>query len=529
MILWAWSEDQMLSEQAKLPRRRVEVFDKYTHERIIGELQKRHSSITAEDVQDFLSSFAAELQHIAEREHHSADIPYDSFLIVGQVESKLGAVFEASTRYDKNRDRDAKSSIEAGNLAIHKSHIDPDKSEALDIAVGALLVRSDGDHYRFRHQLLHEFYVARYIHGLLTAGDGAIDKIWGEREVWQRSGWIQPFLLLVEFQQEDAIKLLDILLDVQPEAAAAEWEHLRLTSSTLIDDQIAERVKERLTARMLPPEMSTEFPRLEAAYGRALGRMRMPDGSPMDKRSGVWGHYSKQTNRTNIDIEWIKVCAGKFYFQGQESSIRRSFHISKFPITYSQYMAFVEDPGGWDNPKWRGRFSGRSFRREYRPTKRINNSPCTEVSLYMAEAFCRWLSSHMQCAVRLPTEEEWERAASGTTGRQFPWGTDAEGMCNSYQELDDTSAVGIFQDALSEEGVMDLSGNVREWTSTRYCFGHRGNLSRIVSLALWPIVPACRWFASRGGSWMTHRFHCSSSSCDWYLPDEETIISDFEL
>ena len=50
------------------------------------------------------------------------------------------------------------------------------------------------------------------------------------------------------------------------------------------------------------------------------------------------------------------------------------------------------------------------------------NRPRTEVSWYEAVAFCRWLSSELAMEIRLPTEVEWEKAARGTDGREYPWG-----------------------------------------------------------------------------------------------------------
>jgi formylglycine-generating enzyme required for sulfatase activity len=79
------------------------------------------------------------------------------------------------------------------------------------------------------------------------------------------------------------------------------------------------------------------------------------------------------------------------------------------------------------------------------------------------ESFCK----HFAC--RLPAEEEWEFAAHGEEGRRYPWGS-AE-PDESRANFDDPiaghpSAVGIFPDGNTPEGVADLAGNVWEWTES---------------------------------------------------------------
>lgn len=95
--------------------------------------------------------------------------------------------------------------------------------------------------------------------------------------------------------------------------------------------------------------------------------------------------------------------------------------------------------------------------------------PINCVDWHQAEAFCSWRGG------RLPTELEWERAARGTTGDRFPWG-DApvdctravidDGSGNACGSGDTTLDVGSRPAGASAEGVLDLIGNVWEWTSS---------------------------------------------------------------
>jgi formylglycine-generating enzyme required for sulfatase activity len=113
------------------------------------------------------------------------------------------------------------------------------------------------------------------------------------------------------------------------------------------------------------------------------------------------------------------------------------------------------------------------------------SEPVNCVTLAQAKAYCAWRKA------RLPTEEEWEYAARGKQGREYPWG---EGHPKDHACYDRkrqgqrTCEVGSRPGDRTPEGILDLGGNVAEWTTSPYCrydggrckAGHR---------------------ATRGGSW----------------------------
>ena len=175
------------------------------------------------------------------------------------------------------------------------------------------------------------------------------------------------------------------------------------------------------------------------------------------------------------DIDWVTIPGGEFVYQEGWRRRLPAFRIARHPVTNSQYQTFI-DAGGYGDERW-----WTDLRRpEPEPSRWPQaNRPRTNVDWYEAVAFCRWLSEMFAYEVRLPTEEEWERAARGVDGREYPWGNGYESGRANIDEtpswarvgewyLQQTTAVGVYPHGASSEGVLDLSGNVWQWCSNKY-------------------------------------------------------------
>lgn len=91
-------------------------------------------------------------------------------------------------------------------------------------------------------------------------------------------------------------------------------------------------------------------------------------------------------------------------------------------------------------------------------------------AIWQAVGFCEWLADRVGVQVRLLTESEWERAARGDDGREFPWGDQFElGRANTREAaIGATTPVGSFPAGASPFGLLDAAGNLDEWTLTPY-------------------------------------------------------------
>ena len=153
--------------------------------------------------------------------------------------------------------------------------------------------------------------------------------------------------------------------------------------------------------------------------------------------------------------------------------------IDLYPVTNALYGMYLEDtkaetfPEYWDNPQYN------------QP-----DQPVIGISYHDAVRFASWLSAQLGVAKRLPTEDEWEKAARGGRDVIYPWGDQnpTDGVRANYNgngHFSSTSPVGSFEAGKNAYGMFDMAGNVWEWTST-----DRGAGNLIVKGGSWMDGPA---------------------------------------
>jgi serine/threonine protein kinase len=132
------------------------------------------------------------------------------------------------------------------------------------------------------------------------------------------------------------------------------------------------------------------------------------------------------------------------------------YYLAKTPVTNTQYAAFVQATGYEQPEHWVGSELPRGK----------EDHPVVNVSWNDAAAYCGWLSEVTSKSYILPSEAEWEKGARGSDGRIYPWGNQwgAE-RCNSKEGgKEDTTPVGAYPKGVSPYGLLDMAGNVWEWT-----------------------------------------------------------------
>lgn len=148
------------------------------------------------------------------------------------------------------------------------------------------------------------------------------------------------------------------------------------------------------------------------------------------------------------------------------------FAIGKYLITNAQYQSFVDHSNGFRNVRWWNYSSqATQWRRDHphpKPTAFPGSDlPATRVSWFDGVAFCNWLSEELSATIRLPTEQEWQRAAVGDTDWSYPWGNELdERRANYGNHVGQVSVVGSYTSGGSPFGVMDMVGNLWEWCLT---------------------------------------------------------------
>ncbi|MBI5450398.1 MAG: formylglycine-generating enzyme family protein [Gammaproteobacteria bacterium] len=204
--------------------------------------------------------------------------------------------------------------------------------------------------------------------------------------------------------------------------------------------------------------------------------------STVSSQAGVRGHrlglasidYPPGLRLGDRPNEMVLIAAGPFIMgsnsrledEGPEQRVALpAYYIDRYEVTNLQYQRFINDTGH----RSPGHFSSRRY-----PQGKADH-PVTFVSWQDAQDYCQWAGK------RLPDEAEWEKAARGSDGRIFPWGSEFDiSAANtpvrwaSLGQDGDTTPVGAFPRGRSPYGLDDMSGNVWEWTASWYQ-PHPGN------------------------------------------------------
>lgn len=367
--------------------------------------------------------------------------------------------------------------------------------ELLAFSIDASVLQRVGDELRFTHQLLQESLAADALLSAARSHSRPARDFWPMQNGWARSGWEEVAAIAAEAcagNTEAKVGLIRWLAETAPQVAAVIWYHVgRPTMPAEMQAATKAKWLQRMTDVEAEPE--TEARMAIASWLSALD---------LDDRPGTGLREDGLP-----DIAWVVIDDPRpFVYQMGTHPPLPSYAIARYPVTNRQWQAFVED-GGYTNDRWWGAAPERPEPKH--PCWPEPTAPRENISWYEAMAFCSWLSDRLGRNVSLPTEQQWERAARGVEGREFPWSGDWDPRkvnANDGMRLRRTSLVGLYHsgatviEGLNSWSVEDMAGNVWEWCLNEYSGPYEVDATK-------------ERRAVRGGSWNSTTMFCRGYAC----------------
>ncbi len=287
----------------------------------------------------------------------------------------------------------------------------------------------------------------------------------------------------------------------------------------------------KIGASLLPRHIEQLVQVIEAGTMDILVHVATPVETSLD------GHdRAARSGLLHLDSgDWVELEAKEPFTMGSDDSDRKNekpahpvalspYWIGRYPVTNEDYSLYVQEVDKKPPEHWE----------DGRPPAGKERHPVVEVSLQDAEAYCTWLTRKLgkkgfEGTARLPTEAEWEFAARGRAGREFPWGEAEPNQerANFGNNVGDTTPVGSYSEGATLEGIHDLAGNVWEWCQDWYAGGYEANPSEIANNPQGPSTGSSRVVC--GGAFYSYSGALRGASRDNVAPEDRSVDLGFRV
>ena len=335
--------------------------------------------------------------------------------------------------------------------------------EVINERSGILVERGTGI-YGFAHLTFQEYLAARALADRADALEFSIQKL---ADPWWREVILLQAGYLSTQGRRRVSELIAAIMNADPANEPEPHHHLLLAAECLFDvgparvegnllGEVRTRLKKQADAPLMKGSKRSVLQKVTAM--NALARIESGQITSQFWKP-PWG-----------EPQWVTIPAGEFWMGSEKGNSNEKplhrlhlpeYQIARVPITNAQYQLYVRDTGANAPKHWRGGEIPRG----------LEKHPVVNVTWYDALAYCRWLSKKTGKTITLPSEAEWEKAARGPQDqREYPWGNGWQELHANTSELGlgETTPVGLFLNGASPYGVLDLSGNVWEWTRSLF-------------------------------------------------------------
>ncbi len=289
-------------------------------------------------------------------------------------------------------------------------------------------------------------------------------------------------------------------------------------------------------------------------------KLRRPEAPAATRTFGTRAALPNRIlNPFELEAEYLLIPGGKYTYSVTEKEVAvPPIYFAKYPVTNKLYRRFIDyldckenmsevlavlppekfAKSLFDKIESNAEFVsyleydvihwGTKLRPRLDRDKRFNgdNQPVVAVTWFGEQAYCHWLTAvetfrrnvstpNVSTVFRLPTEIEWEWAASGGK-RKYPWGNEEpdEARANYDNKLGQTAPVDTYPAGATPEGLMDMAGNVWEWTEKLF---QRGKAEK------WWAAALC------GGSWSHPANNLSHTAREYSHPGNRNVTFGFRV